>query len=37
MINVVIASVFGEENKKKIIAAGGEQCSFAELGMDTPL
>ena len=36
MINVVIASAFREENKQRIMAAGGEQCRFAEIGMDTP-
>ena len=36
MINVVIASAFREENKIRIMAAGGEQCRFAEIGADTP-
>ena len=36
MINVVIASAFREENKQRIMAAGGEQCRFAEIGADTP-
>ena len=36
MINVVIASPFREEAKKRIIEAGGSACVFSELGMDTP-
>ena len=36
MINVVIASAFGEENKKRIMAAGEGKCSFFEVGADTP-
>lgn len=35
MINVVIASDFREENKKRIMAAGGEACSFALLDKNT--
>lgn len=36
MINVVLSSGFREENKERIIAAGGGVCRFTELGMDTP-
>ena len=36
MINVVIASAFGEENKKRILAAGEGKCSFFEVDADTP-
>ena len=36
MINVVIASAFGEENKKRIMTAGEGKCRFFEVGADTP-